>query len=269
MTDTFDFAFGGTRHAPARRWQNPDGSQGGIVAEDAIVDPSTDISRDSIVGPRVIIQEQCMIRGGVYIDRDARIGPDVIIETRVIIGRGATIGAGTGIGFNTIIDGSARIGDGVSIDYNVCIGASARIGDGVCIGSYCCIGEGVYIGKGVYIGEGVSISADVKIEVGDWWITIGPQGRRSAMATAVWAAKKGLRWWVGCNQGISTAELIELVQETHPAGAHHDDYMWMVRFVEDHPGLALARAATHDGHTSGVECAQQDGVVAINKGVVS
>lgn len=40
MSETFIHKFGGYHKAEARRWKNPDGTEGGIVAVSATVDPS-------------------------------------------------------------------------------------------------------------------------------------------------------------------------------------------------------------------------------------
>jgi len=55
MTETFKHLFGGWREAEARRWTNPDGSQGGIVAVSAKVDPAVTIPADVVVWPDATI----------------------------------------------------------------------------------------------------------------------------------------------------------------------------------------------------------------------
>jgi len=65
MTDTandvFDHPFGGWDKQPARRWKNPDGSQGGIVATSATVDIGVRLPVDVIVGPRASIGDGASI----------------------------------------------------------------------------------------------------------------------------------------------------------------------------------------------------------------
>jgi carbonic anhydrase/acetyltransferase-like protein (isoleucine patch superfamily) len=228
MTDTFDFAFGGTRHAPARRWQNPDGSQGGIVAEDAIVDPTVVIANDAVICP------------------GARIGGGSWIGQEVTVCRNVWIGPSTNIGRCSRIDPDSQVGAGSTIGSKVVIAHSCRIGDSVKIGYNSSVGERACIASLVVVGEGARISPDTIIERDDWWITIGPQGSRAAMVTAVWSPQHGLRWWVGCQCGISTDTLLALVKQTHPHGQHHDEYMWLVHAVENHPGLALAKSTMRE-----------------------
>ena len=131
---TFPFKFFGWLEAPARRWVNPDGSEGGIVALDATIDEKITLSIDVVIGPRASIGE------------------------------------------------------------------------------------------------------------GDWHHTIGPIGSRNAMATAVYSKDFGLRWWVGCQHGISTEELLERVQEKHGDSEHGADYRAAIEYVKNHPALVRAIA---------------------------
>ena len=48
---TFKHLFGGWREAEARRWTNPDGSEGGIVAVSANVEPSVTLPASVEVWP--------------------------------------------------------------------------------------------------------------------------------------------------------------------------------------------------------------------------
>ncbi len=178
MTETFEHLFGGWNEAQARRWRNPDGSEGGIVAADARIDSALTIPADAVVWPR------------------------------------ASIGYG------------ARIGDGASI------GDGARIGDGASIGPRASIGDGASIG------------------VQDWWLSGGPCGSRDAFWIAVWSPQHGVRWWVGCQWGLSTAELCARVEAQHGTSAHGDDYRAVIAFVEGHPGLARAKAKLASEATS-------------------
>ena len=131
---TFTHTFFGWLKAEARRWVNPDGSEGGIVAIDATVSTAIRLSVDVVVGPR------------------------------------------------------------------------ASIGHG------------------------------------DWHITVGPIGSRNAMTTAVYSKEHGLRWWVGCQHGISTDALLERIEQHHGDGDHGNDYQAAVAYVQSHPGLARAAA---------------------------
>ena len=190
MTDIFKHLFGGWREAAARRWHNPDGSEGGIVAVSASVPNSVTIPPDCVVWPKATI---------------STVG--ALIGDRASIGEGASIGVGASIGYRASIGDRASIGNGALIGYR------ASIGDGV------------------------------KYNENDWIFVLGPQGSRGAWATAVYSAKlKSLRWWVGCQYGISTETLRERVELDHGASTHGDDYRAAIDFVESHPGLKRARA---------------------------
>ena len=164
--ETFTHKFGGWREAEARRWKNPDGSEGGIVAVSASVHPSVTLPASVEVWP------------------DAKIA-----------------------------EWAGRIGDGASIGYGASIGPRASIGYGA-----------------VY-------------EDGDWLFVAGPQGSRNAYATAVDSPKYGLRWWVGCQHGITTERFRERVEYEHGATDYGDDYRALIDFVERHPGRLRAVAA--------------------------
>lgn len=159
---TFTHEFGGWLKSDARRWRNPDGSEGGVVATSASVHKSANIPASVEVWPNAKIFE------------------------------------------------SVSIGDG-SI-----------------------IGDGSSIGYGSIIGDGVEFEKD------DWIFVAGPQGSRNAWATTVWSPKHGLRWWVGCQHGITTETLRESVEHDHGSSAHGDDYRHLIAMVEAHPGLARA-----------------------------
>ena len=88
MNETFDHLFGGWKKAPARRWTNPDGSRGGIVAVDTRLHP------------------------GLIVPADATVWPGASIGDGASIGHGASIGDGASIGYRASIGGGASIGDG-------------------------------------------------------------------------------------------------------------------------------------------------------------
>ena len=180
---TFNYRFFGWLDAVARRWVNPDGSEGGIVAVDATIDAKITLSVDVVVGPR------------------------------------------------------ASIGDGASIGGGASIGYGASIGDGASIGPRASIGYGASIGPRASIGDGASIG------YGDWYTTIGPIGSRNAMSTAAYSKQHGLRWWVGCQHGISTDQLLGRVETEHGDSPHGDDYRAAIAYVTTHPGLIRAQAS--------------------------
>ena len=124
------------------------------------------------------------------------------------------------------------IGDGASI------GDDASIGPRASIGFRASIGSGASICSGARIGDDASICSGAVYNDGDWMMVAGPQGSRNAYATAVYSKEHGLRWWVGCHHGLSTADLLDRIENDHGATAHGDDYRALVAFAEGHPGLA-------------------------------
>jgi hypothetical protein len=95
----------------------------------------------------------------------------------------------------------------------------------------------------VSIGSGASIGDGASIEKGEWHFTAGPQGSRNALATAV-LKPEGLRWWVGCQEGITTDVFRERVLLDHAEGsASREDYLHLIAMVETHPAIARATAA--------------------------
>jgi carbonic anhydrase/acetyltransferase-like protein (isoleucine patch superfamily) len=214
MSETFKHLFGGWRGAEARRWKNPDGSEGGIVAMSAHVHPSVVLPTTVEIWPEAKIAEGVRSIGG-----------------RASIGYGASIGGRASIGYGASIGGRASIGYGASIGGRASIGYGASIGDG-----------------SVY-------------EDGDWLFVAGPQGSRNAYVTAVDSPKHGLRWWVGCQEGITTERLRERVEREHGMSEFGDDYRSLIDFVERHPGRMRAIAeraanpATEDAATQEPEAA--------------
>lgn len=127
---------------------------------------------------------------------------------------------------------SATVAPGLTLSASVIIGPHASIGGGASIG------DGASIGPRASIGPHASIGPD------EWWISIGPQGSRNAMLTAV-QKPEGLRWWVGCKTNITTENLLAMVAVTHRDTGHAADYLHVIAFVEAHPGR-LRNAAKPD-----------------------
>lgn len=92
------------------------------------------------------------------------------------------------------------------------------------------------VGPGASIGYGASIGAK------DWFMTVGPVGSRAALALAVHSEEHGLRWWVGCQHGLTTEALLGRVAGTHGDNEHAVNYRAAIAFVEGHPALAARRA---------------------------
>ena len=192
----YDFGYG---EVAARRWINADGRSGGIVADSAMVADSAIIGDGASIGP------------------------------------GASIGEGAVIGDGAIIGGEATISYRASIGASAIIGADARIGAYAHIGAYARIGAYAAIGYRASIGPEAIIGDDADIEAADWYTSGGPCGSRGAVWTAVHSREHGLRWWVGCQRGISTEELLAAVQETHSNNEHAQAYRRAVRDVTTHP----------------------------------
>ena len=121
------------------------------------------------------------------------------------------------------------VAESARVDDTAVIGAGATIGEEAVIGYMSVIGDTAIINEGASIGDGASIEGE------DWYITGGPCGSRKAMWTAVHSHEYGLRWWVGCQYGISTEALLERVQETHGDNEHAQAYRHAVQCVTTHP----------------------------------
>ena len=172
---------------------------------------------------RGIVAESARVDDTAFIGAGASIDEEAVIYHRAFIGDGARIGAG------------AIIDDGASI------GTYARIGDGASIGYW------AFIGDRAVIGEEATIGYRARIEGDDWYMAGGPCGSRKAMWTAVHNREHGLRWWVGCQRGITTDALLERVQETHGDNEHGRAYRHAILFVTTHPEYLRRVAAQADG----------------------
>lgn len=264
---TFTQIFRAYGPAEARRWTNPDGSEGGIVATSASVADGIHLPYTAIVGPNSVISNYTTFGGGVciehssYIGSGARINPYASIGAFTYIGewariwnrshilRNAVICSNADIGEEATVGQFSYIGDGARlgrrsyIDCLARVGAEAVIGADANVGYSTSVGAGAIIGDSVLIGNQVSIWDQAEYTLGDWLFVGGPQGNRDASATAVWSPKHGLRWWVGCQYGISTEYLRERVERDHGSSAHGDDYRYLIETVENHPGLKRAISA--------------------------
>ena len=102
------------------------------------------------------------------------------------------------------------------------------------------VGPYASIGLRASIGDGASVGKD------DWWITVGPQGSRRAMLTAVASKYLGLRWYVGCECKITSDQFRDRIAKTHGKGHHADDYLATIAYVESHPGFARWQSYTQE-----------------------
>ncbi len=182
--------------------------EGGIVAVSATVHPTATICVGASVGDRATVG----------------VGASV--------GEGASVGVGASVGDSASVGNRATVGDCASIGYR------ATVGDGATVGNRASVGDGATVGNRVSVGDGV------KYDAGDWLYVAGPQGSRGSSATAIWSrADDTLRWWVGCQWGLTTEQFRARVEREHGGSAHGDDYRALISFVETHPALARARAA--------------------------
>ena len=109
------------------------------------------------------------------------------------------------------------------------VAESARVDYTAFISDGATIGEGAIIGYMAVIGDGAVIATE------DWHMAGGPCGSRGAMWTAVHSREHGLRWWVGCQHGITTDALLERVADAHGDNEHAQAYRHAVQCVTTHP----------------------------------
>ena len=126
------------------------------------------------------------------------------------------------------------------------VAVTAKIGTEVKIAETASVGYGASVDNRASVGDGASVGNRASVGYGDWWITVGPQGSRNTILTAVASKEHGMRWWVGCQLGISTDDFREQIKKTHGENDHAQDYLALIAFVESHPGLARWRKAQGD-----------------------
>ncbi len=156
--------------------QNDDSPQTPGIHETAVIAEDVEIGRDVSIGPRVVVEQGCVLgdkivlRAGAYVGRSSKIGDgtvlcpnstvlaDVSIGKRCLVYSGAVIGS-DGFGFD-LCDGKRQkiphmgtvvIGDDVEIGANTAIDR-ATVGQTI-IGSGTKIDNLVQIGHNVEIGE--------------------------------------------------------------------------------------------------------------------
>jgi len=95
---------------PSRRHINPDGTNGGIVALSAHVDPSAIVDKTARIGPRAFIGPGAIVRYRAKISAGAWIGPGAEIKQRVLIGERAVIGEGQIIEYRKTVADHERVG---------------------------------------------------------------------------------------------------------------------------------------------------------------
>ena len=221
--------------AEARRWTNPDGRPGGIVAVSARVDPGVRIEDGAEIWPFATVAAEVGIESGAQIGlyavvaHHARIGAHasvghfalldvhVAVEGWAVIRRGARVGAGAVIGFSADIGGRAVVGHGASIGVRTVIGMDVRIGARTTIGSDAVLPDQAYL-------------VDyVRLDHGDPFLTFGPIGPRATAITVVRSQMAGLQWWTGHENPLSTEDV-----RRHLADDLMQDSDRIVAFVEHH-----------------------------------
>ncbi len=158
-----------------------------VVADDAQVDPSTDLGPFVVVERGAKISRGCILHAGVVIGAGAELGEDCILYPRVVLYPGAVLGnrvtlhAGViigGDGFGYVFDGHTQvkfpqvgrviIEDDVEIGANTTIDrgslGTTRISAGAKIDNLVQIAHNVDIGKGVVIAAQTGISGSSTIE---------------------------------------------------------------------------------------------------------
>ena len=240
MPDTFAHLFaseelGEPFGAEARRWDNPDGSPGGIVAASARIDPGVRIEEGAEIWPFATIAAGAVVESGAQVGlyavvaHHARIGAHasvghfalldvhVAVEGWAVIRRGARIGAGAVIGFSADVGGRAVVGHGAGIGVRAAIGVDVRIGARATIGPDAVVPDQAYLVD------------HVRLEPGEPFLTVGPVGPRATAITVVRSQAAGLQWWTGGESPLSTEEV-----RRHLAEYARQDSDLLVAFVERH-----------------------------------
>ena len=104
------------------------------------------------------------------------------------------------------------------------------------VGPNATIMRAAFVGPEARIPAGAVVFGRVRIEKDDWFISVGPIGSRNDYLTAVRVRKKReLRWWTGCQHGITTKRLRQRVNGRIPS--FKADYLNAINFVTKHPAL--------------------------------
>jgi UDP-3-O-[3-hydroxymyristoyl] glucosamine N-acyltransferase len=136
-----------TFESDAFRWQNPDGGEGGIIADSARIDPSVFVAREAEVWPRASVGAATKIRRG------ARVGLDCFVSMEVEIGEFVDIY------FASYIHSQARLEAGATICGGACIGNGAVLGTKAEVLGGAAVGHGARFGAGAIVGRDARIGA--------------------------------------------------------------------------------------------------------------
>ena len=193
MTEqTFDFGYG---PVPAHRHRNPDGSEGGWVAETARVAETVYVGKDARIWGNARIFDNVRISGNVRICDNAQISDDVRIFG------------------NAQIFGNARICDNAQIWDNAWIFGNARIS-----------------GKTRIFGN-AWIRGSVKISRTEQVLTIAPIGSGGATLTVVFDGDGEIYFGRGCFWG-TLAEFREAVERKPEGDKHREIYSFAIEFIQ-------------------------------------
>jgi len=209
--------------------------KGAIIAASAKISPFAKIGRNCVIYPDVKIGaytkigEQVVLYPHVNVGDNCRIGTGVQIYTRVSIGNNCRIGTGVQIeNFSTIHD-SVSIGIGVTIHNYVEIFSNALIHGFTRICSESCIEAGAIVRT--------SLANGTIVQKNTWLVSLSPVGDSERLITATCDRNTAeLRWFVGCQHGISTKELKARVKNKYRhTSSGGRQYRHAIAYVEQHP----------------------------------
>lgn len=113
----FDFGDGPVR---AARHRNPDGSEGGWVADTAHVDETASVSPEARVYGNARVFGDAELRGAAQVFDTARVGDGAVIADRARVSGSATVADAT-------VSGHARVTDAAQISHGAIVTDRARI----------------------------------------------------------------------------------------------------------------------------------------------
>ncbi len=241
-----------TFESDAFHWRNPDGSEGGIVSDSARVDPSVFVAREAEVWPRA------SVGAATKIARGARVGLDCFVSIEVEIGEFVDLYSRSDIGLQARLEAGAaiygaRIGNLAVIGPKAEILGGASVGHGAGIGAEAIVCQDAGIGVGAVIGPRAEVPPDERIaengcfDRGDWLLSVSCFGRARRVVTAVWSARRGLRFWLGIPGAdpLDADGLHLLLMDEDPANGDVEA-KYLLDFVTRHPSLARHRAQWSD-----------------------
>jgi UDP-3-O-[3-hydroxymyristoyl] glucosamine N-acyltransferase len=226
MKSLHDFQQG---YVTAFHWHtNPNGSQGGRIADSAKIPTGLFVDRSAI------IQSGAMIEAGVIripprciIGKNAVIRAAATLKDFSTVGMGSYVGAGSLIGDYSVIGPDVEIGDQVVIGQCVAVHAGVDIDDNARIGDYAIIRERAFVGARCEIGRYASVGPDAALEdgarLGDErslpaQVSLAP-GERLIVCHGIEGARgplsaahdgQTIRWTFNGQSGLTTQALLQL-----------------------------------------------------------